>query len=501
MTKRRSVFLVGAVLVLGIASGLILRQDARASSDMTGRTTVTITLTKSGFHPSRLYVTRGTTVVFESTEAAFWPASDIHPTHSIYPEFDAGRAYSPGETWSFTFNREGTWLFHDHLNSTHMGTITVLPPGESGQSELNAMPSCEGETTDGIRGCWKQRIEHALIDGGIESAFDEMSAVYDEYENFSPYCHEYVHDLGVLAYRKYGERMPLTEKMSTCAQGFWHGYMEAYLRDHEGDAAAAKAYCDGLDDTQAAHWSHMVLQCYHGIGHGIMEYLYVVRPDLITDIPSLLRLGVRDCALFSTEDDRIRCSSGVVAVTANWIMLQGLESEYYSLENIFPLCRVFTERWARRGCALEFTTPALNLAGYDAAATFNSIISGGKSLDEEYVPVLVAHTALRYGAKNVTESDQDLARACDSVGDPYLYEMCMKGLVGGVLSNGEPNGLEYYRAVRFCAALADPIDRKDCAFVVLHFMSHSYGEEGVKAACRTLIENGFDSGECESIKL
>lgn len=45
----------------------------------------------------------------------YWPASNIHPSHGIYPEFDPQGPIKPGESWVFKFDRVGTWKFHDHL--------------------------------------------------------------------------------------------------------------------------------------------------------------------------------------------------------------------------------------------------------------------------------------------------------------------------------------------------------------------------------------------------
>ena len=85
-----------------------------------------VTYTDSGFSPSTLTVKAGDTVVFKNeSSSAFWPASAVHPTHELYPEFDAKAAISLGSTYSFTFNRVGTWKYHNHLNASHTGTIVV----------------------------------------------------------------------------------------------------------------------------------------------------------------------------------------------------------------------------------------------------------------------------------------------------------------------------------------------------------------------------------------
>ena len=49
-----------------------------------------------GFFPKRIDIEPGTTVIFrnDSTEP-IWPASNIHPNHEVFPEFDANRTFGP----------------------------------------------------------------------------------------------------------------------------------------------------------------------------------------------------------------------------------------------------------------------------------------------------------------------------------------------------------------------------------------------------------------------
>ena len=61
----------------------------------------------------------------DNPNESFWPASNIHPTHMIYPEFDAKRPVASGKDWSFTFTKKGTWRYHDHLNPEATGTVVV----------------------------------------------------------------------------------------------------------------------------------------------------------------------------------------------------------------------------------------------------------------------------------------------------------------------------------------------------------------------------------------
>ena len=77
--------------------------------------------------PAELTVERGQKVTFVNKSAVnMWPASDVHPVHFDYPEFDARREIGPGQSWSFVFDRIGSWQFHDHLRSEIKGEIVVV---------------------------------------------------------------------------------------------------------------------------------------------------------------------------------------------------------------------------------------------------------------------------------------------------------------------------------------------------------------------------------------
>jgi len=54
------------------------------------------------------------------------PASDLHLTHGIYPEFDPQEPIDPKNSWSFQFLKFGKWKFHDHLNPYYRGIINVV---------------------------------------------------------------------------------------------------------------------------------------------------------------------------------------------------------------------------------------------------------------------------------------------------------------------------------------------------------------------------------------
>ena len=85
-----------------------------------------ITISALGFFPATLQVKKGTSVQFLNGDTkSRWPASDPHPTHTNLPGFDAKKGLEPGETWVYVFDKAGTWGYHDHMNPSRRGSVTV----------------------------------------------------------------------------------------------------------------------------------------------------------------------------------------------------------------------------------------------------------------------------------------------------------------------------------------------------------------------------------------
>lgn len=85
-----------------------------------------ILLTEDGFIPNISEISLGDVVRFSTNrEKDFWPASNDHPIHSAYPEFDPRHPLKTDEAWEFQFTKRGSWKYHDHLYSFSTGTINV----------------------------------------------------------------------------------------------------------------------------------------------------------------------------------------------------------------------------------------------------------------------------------------------------------------------------------------------------------------------------------------
>ena len=119
MKARLGAILVVAVLLLTGCGG-----GGGGGDDSGGGNVVKIT--DNGFEPSTLTIKSGDTVQFENDSSDdAWPASNVHPTHLLYRGFDAKKPLLPGDSYSFTFTKVGSWGYHNHLEPDTQGTIVV----------------------------------------------------------------------------------------------------------------------------------------------------------------------------------------------------------------------------------------------------------------------------------------------------------------------------------------------------------------------------------------
>jgi len=155
MIKRNKILLGTSALVIVLVSGIVfmsfaLKQDdvkpqgTRQQKDTVSESpdpvagtsldeakdTPTISYSGEGYDPETLEVKKGQTVRFTTTsEVPNWVASNPHPSHTDYPEFDTGLILdtppAPGDEIKFTFDKIGSWSFHNHNQPNHTGTIKV----------------------------------------------------------------------------------------------------------------------------------------------------------------------------------------------------------------------------------------------------------------------------------------------------------------------------------------------------------------------------------------
>lgn len=101
-------------------------------------TSVTVTYDGANFSPASVTVPVGGTIHWVDTSGQMWVASNPHPVHTGYDGTDrtthCAAGYSgaapfdqcaSGSTFSFTFTKAGSFGYHDHLNHSAAGNVTV----------------------------------------------------------------------------------------------------------------------------------------------------------------------------------------------------------------------------------------------------------------------------------------------------------------------------------------------------------------------------------------
>lgn len=97
------------------------------SSDETTSSSVAVTITYDGnsFSSTADTMKAGETVkVINSSNKALDFDSDPHPAHTDNRELNLGDI-APGESRTFVIDKTGTWGYHNHLDASQNGSITV----------------------------------------------------------------------------------------------------------------------------------------------------------------------------------------------------------------------------------------------------------------------------------------------------------------------------------------------------------------------------------------
>lgn len=105
-----------------LVSTSLLAPEATKKKDVSA----TVIYTDKGFNPQEIVIKQGDTVLFVNESSnKMWVASNPHPSHTILSTFDQFGLAGIGETYQYTFEETGEWVYHDHVNAGLEGTIIV----------------------------------------------------------------------------------------------------------------------------------------------------------------------------------------------------------------------------------------------------------------------------------------------------------------------------------------------------------------------------------------
>lgn len=452
--KNRHFFLLAIVLAaaVGIAGYfLFLRANAFEKGN--------VTLTNNGFSPDSITVHKGETVTFKTKRGvSFWPASNTHPSHGIYPEFDPKRALSSDESWSFTFTKPGRWGYHDHLTPSMTGTVIVLEEGAAvnWKTPTKIKDCTQIEEVYAKSQCWDELLTYTLKRKGLAAAFDIFIDLYQTDPEIPKSCHGWGHILGKAAYDLFKDekKVVLRPESSYCGYGFYHGFMESSLLD-SGNLGEMKAFCEDAQK-QISEDSGVYINCVHGIGHGSVN---IDDPSIWGNFQAMLEPGLANCAkILTTPGDLLTCQEGAFnAMTSN------VNDELYGLsldrDNFFGVCRGQEERY-KKPCYFEFLGLVSAVAGndFDKAAKLLLRENLGREL-EQYLILKLAGDFMQYDIVN--PSYEKTILQCRNL-PSYLYKQCFNGVLTGFTAHGDPERA-YIKGLVFCEEdLLTEDEKKEC---------------------------------------
>lgn len=449
----------------------------------------TVSLDGEGFYPDRLEINQADTVVFQNVGVtSLWPASNIHPTHEIYPELDPRRPIAPGESWEFKFDKAGIWRMHDHLYSDLTGTIIVRGEevgeevsknegiknfwegileqlqnffsrlrsliwdwaGQVGKAKTfhqpetylfdvvynNTLSQCK-ESEE----CFVKALDQITLKHGPEASLKVLAKLQeDKHLSGAVDDHHLAHEIG----RKTAEGFGVNgEAFLLCPTifnyGCQHGFFEAALGKLESSASAAQAICQTIE-ANGSYSAKFKAYCYHGLGHGVM----------MSQANDLLR-ALAVCDSLETDQARGGCWQGVFMENVN-AKLRGeaREAVFSSADPLEPCSRL--EEKYRHECFINHAGWLMNLFSDDLEkaalaclkAPANYIASCLQSIglmvsNPSWQPALL-------GQNDRKSFEADAWELCLRFPNGFR-DQCVIGAVDNILNFDE---LEVERSQRFC---------------------------------------------------
>lgn len=263
-----------------------------------------IEMTPDGFVPSEVTIDQNSSIIFINKDAEpRWPASNVHPTHDLYPEFDPRKNVDPGESWAFKPKKVGEWKFHDH-NFPHMRGVLIVT-GEINFTSQNAEPMISKNTFisdfkniinnlfSKIKNLFKSKtavsqkiqlpnkenfkklsydmqvkqLKEIAQSNGATEAWKFVKDVFKEEGGSSGNIHDLAHLSGLLIYENNG-----FEGIKDCSVNFafgcYHGFLDTAFAKNLDNLLDAEKACLKLGPIN----SGPVASCIHGIGHGVASF-------------------------------------------------------------------------------------------------------------------------------------------------------------------------------------------------------------------------------------
>lgn len=405
-------------------------------------------MVKNGFEPKDTQVDQGDTVIFINQDVTDrWPASNIHPTHGIYPEFDPKKPITKGQVWQFKFDKSGVFKFHDHLNPTQNGTIEVK--GSISETKKISLPFLSAQilfkklyfqffpkalekdlkSFDSIKGATNNKtLEYWITLIGSEKFMKKL--ISDSGDGSKIDCHQEAHYAGRKAYQLEGKNV-FKKPNYNCHSGFLHGAIEAFIAEIGGGNNLMSDVSNLCNDfkTEFARF-----ECLHGIGHGLTAYEDYNLPEALKLCQKLPDDYQRGSCLGGVFMENIMAASGKGAV-------KGHSTNWVSDDPYFPCSGIDQDYQIQFQCYQMQTSRMLQLTNYD----FNYISEKCQAAPKEMVSICFTSMG-RDLAGYVLRDPAKIINHCQIIPQAYFRD-CLRGALNVIIDfwgdnlTDQPQGL------------------------------------------------------------
>lgn len=257
--------------------------------------TAIIKMTENGFEPRVVTIHENSTPLFVNEDKVdHWPASNPHPTHDLYPEFDPQKPIAPGSSWPFKLKRAGEWKYHDHLNPHIRGTLIVQSEKENTETKdenifvkiftgikdwfTNFMDKFSASLMKNKQSFSTNKKEDPLL------VWNNLKEKYKGQSGSTGNVHDQAHLIGGLIYDSEG-LSGLSKCSPEFAFGCFHGFLDKAFQKNLDKLELAEKSCRNLGEGGPS------ASCIHGIGHGVASFYQTA--DLKASLSSCKRLSAQ----------------------------------------------------------------------------------------------------------------------------------------------------------------------------------------------------------------
>ncbi|MEX2514768.1 MAG: hypothetical protein WD335_01405 [Candidatus Paceibacterota bacterium] len=411
---------------------------------------VIIHMDQDGFDPQKITIQPGTEVIFENVgDDGHWPATNDHPSHTLYDDtdigehctddasavFDACKAIPAGESWSFVFEKEGSFGYHNHLWPHLVGEVTVqeVAAGETKKRgffsfimdsyrnfyyriiNIFSSPNEEvllntGSTDSNFYKDLKNRYEAIVMEQDPREAIQALREASAENERTSALCHDILHEVGHTAFDKYGSfDEAIAFQSDFCNSGYIHGLFESYFQTTAEPLSGLAAQCNRYAEVGGRPFD--LWQCQHGAGHGFM---YLTGGDLDESL-KLCEEGFRPSGAGS-------CRNGVYMEVFNLEIL-AKEPDFVDKDDPFRTCS--QRDTGKSDCYLYMPTYLSQTGGMELTDVFDAC----KEAELGYESTCIHGVGSEAIKRNMNNIDTVFS-LCRQAGSFSNQERCVAGVAG-----------------------------------------------------------------------